>query len=214
MAIDVGIGGFACPQPTLVNLYGCEIGAGSKIAAFVEIQRGVVIGKNVKVEAFSFICTGVTIEDSAFIGPHVCFTNDKYPRSVGADGKVLTAADWKCFPTLVKKGASIGAGSTILCGITIGEGAMIGAGSVVTEDVPAGATVHGKRATKRRESIVFGSAFGKIVLRRGRKTERAFRDCEQLMVALRVLAEAQLPAPHSVTMAPAEFDRLAKMATV
>jgi acetyltransferase-like isoleucine patch superfamily enzyme len=120
-----------------VNLYGCKIGKGCRIAAYVEIQRGVTIGDRCKVEAFAFIPTGVTIEDEVFVGPHVCFTNDKRPRAVG---------DWEVTPTLVKKGASIGANATIVCGITIGEGAMIGAGAVVTKDVPAGATVVGSPA--------------------------------------------------------------------
>ena len=117
-----------------VNLYGCKIGKGCKIAAFAEIQRGVTIGDRCKVEAFAFIPTGVTIEDEVFIGPHACFTNDKRPRAVG---------DWEVTPTLVKKGASIGANATIVCGVTIGEGAMVGAGAVVTKDVLAGATVMG-----------------------------------------------------------------------
>ena len=108
------------------QLYGCEIGDNCKIAAFVEIQRGVKIGNNCKIEAFAYIPTGVTIDDNVFIGPHVCFTNDKYPRAVGG---------WKLVPTVVKKGASIGANAVILCGVTIGENAMIGAGSVVTKDV-------------------------------------------------------------------------------
>lgn len=115
-------------QKGLVNLYGCQIGEGSSIAAFVEIGRGVKIGKKVKIQAFVFIPEGVSIEDEVFIGPHVCFTNDKYPSSI--------SSDWKVVPTVVKKGASIGANSTIVCGVTIGEGAMVGAGSVVTHDVP------------------------------------------------------------------------------
>ena len=117
-----------------VNLYGCKIGKGCRIAAYAEIQRGVTIGDRCKVEAFSFIPTGVTIEDEVFIGPHVCFTNDRHPKAVG---------DWEVTPTLVKKGASIGANATIVCGVTIGEGALVGAGAVVTKDVPANAVVVG-----------------------------------------------------------------------
>ena len=117
-----------------VNLYGCRVGSGCKIAAYAEIQRGVVIGDRCKIEAFAFIPTGVTIEDEVFVGPHACFTNDKVPRAVG---------DWSVVPTVVRKGASIGANATILCGVTIGEGAIVGAGAVVTKDVPAGAVVVG-----------------------------------------------------------------------
>jgi len=117
-----------------VNLYGCTVGKGCKIAAYAEIQRGVVIGDRCKIEAFAFIPTGVTIEDEVFVGPHVCFTNDKVPRAVG---------DWSVVPTVVKKGASIGANATILCGVTIGERAIVGAGAVVTKDVPAGTVVVG-----------------------------------------------------------------------
>jgi len=120
-----------------VNLYGCVIGKGCKIAAYVEIQRDVTVGDRCKVEAFAFIPTGVTIEDEVFIGPHVCFTNDREPRAVG---------DWQVVPTLVKRGASIGANSTIICGVTIGENALVGAGSVVTKDVPPGAVVAGNPA--------------------------------------------------------------------
>src|SRR2546425_7093881 len=106
-------------HPELVNLYGCTIGDNCKIASFVEIQRGVVLGRNVKIEAFAFIPTGVTIEDGAFIGPHVCFTNDRYPRAVGADGELLGAGHWEVVPTVVKRGAAIGANATIVCGVTI-----------------------------------------------------------------------------------------------
>jgi len=124
-------------QPDLVNLYGCEIGEGCKIGAFVEIRKEVKIGHNVKIQAFAFIPEGVSIEDGVFIGPHVCFTNDKYPRAVNEDGSLMDADDWEIVPTLVKKGANIGANATIVCGITIGEQALIGAGAVVTKDVPA-----------------------------------------------------------------------------
>lgn len=120
-----------------VNLYGCRIGRECRIAAFVEIQRGVTIGDRCKVEAFAFIPSGVTIEDEVFVGPRATFTNDLHPHAVG---------DWSITPTLVKKGASIGAGAIVVCGVTIGEGAMVGAGAVVTRDVPPGATVVGNPA--------------------------------------------------------------------
>jgi acetyltransferase-like isoleucine patch superfamily enzyme len=133
-------------HPDLVNLYGCVIGDNCKIATFVEIQRGVVLGKNVKVEAFAFIPTGVTVEDGAFLGPHVCFTNDRYPAAVDAAGQLLGADEWEVVPTLVKRGASIGANVTIVCGVTIGEHALVGAGSVVTRDVPPHSLVLGNPA--------------------------------------------------------------------
>lgn len=130
-------------HPELVNLYGCEIGNGCKIGAFVEIRRGVKIGHHVKIQAFAFLPEGVTIEDGVFIGPHVCFVNDKYPRAVNSDGSLMTDDDWKVVPTLVRRGASIGASAVIMCGVTIGVGAMVGAGAVVTHDVPPGAVVVG-----------------------------------------------------------------------
>lgn len=128
-----------------VNLYGCEIGDDVKIGTFVEIQKGARVGNRCKISSHTFICEGVTLEDEVFIGHSVVFTNDRYPRAT-ADGRLQTEADWKCIPTLVKKGASIGSGATLLCGITIGENAMVGAGSVVTRDVPAGAVVAGNPA--------------------------------------------------------------------
>ena len=144
IADDVKLGeGVKVYHPSLVNLYGCDIGDGSSIGAFVEIRRGVKLGKNVKVQAFAFIPEGVTIEDGVFIGPHVCFTNDLYPRATRPDGSLQTADDWKLVPTTIKKGASIGANATILCGVTVGENAMVGAGSVVTRDVPPYALVLG-----------------------------------------------------------------------
>src|SRR5438034_1065080 len=126
-----------------VNLYGCEIGDDSKIGTFVEIQKGAKIGKRCKVSSHTFICEGVVLEDEVFVGHGVTFTNDLYPRATNSDGSLQTAADWAVVSTLVKRGASIGSGATLLCGITIGEGAIIGAGSVVTKDVPAGVGVAG-----------------------------------------------------------------------
>ncbi len=122
-------------QPDIVNLYGCEIGDNTSIGPFVEIQKNVKIGKNVKISTHTFICEGVTIEDDVFIGHNVSFINDKYPRAT-KDGILQTEKDWDVISTLVKKGASIGSGSTILCGITIGQNSIIGAGSVVTKDIP------------------------------------------------------------------------------
>lgn len=129
-----------------VNLYGCRIGDGSKIGTFVEIQKGAEIGRNVKISSHTFICEGVTIEDGVFIGHHVCFINDRYPRSVNQDGSLQGEQDWQVVPTIVKHGASIGSNATILCGVTIGEKAIIGAGSVVTRDVPANTIVAGNPA--------------------------------------------------------------------
>jgi acetyltransferase-like isoleucine patch superfamily enzyme len=129
-----------------VNLYGCEIGDGTKIGSFVEIQKGARVGRNCKVSSHSFICEGVTIEDGVFIGHGVIFINDKYPRATAAGGALQTDADWEVVPTIVKRGASIGSGATILCGLTIGEGALVGAGAVVINDVPAGVTVAGNPA--------------------------------------------------------------------
>lgn len=126
-----------------VNLYGCEIGDDSRIGTFVEIQKGVRVGRRVKVSSHTFICEGVTIEDDVFIGHGVMFINDKYPRATTENGAPQTEADWSCVPTLVKRGASIGSNATILCGITIGEKAIVGAGSVVTHDVPPGTVVAG-----------------------------------------------------------------------
>ena len=118
-----------------VNAYGCSIDDNSKVGAFVEIQKGVFIGKNCKISSHSFLCEGVHIEDNVFIGHGVMFTNDLFPRSTNPDGSQQTEADWKVIETHVKKGASIGSNATILCGITIGENSLVGAGSVVTKDV-------------------------------------------------------------------------------
>ena len=129
-----------------VNLYGCEIGDGSSLGTFVEIQKGARIGRHCKISSHSFICEGVTVEDDVFIGHGVMFINDKYPRATNESGALQTEADWKVITTLVKRGASIGSNATILCGITIGERAIVGAGAVVTIDVPDGATVAGNPA--------------------------------------------------------------------
>lgn len=130
-------------QPDLVNLYGCTIGAETKVGAFVEIQKNATIGERCKISSHSFICEGVQIEDECFIGHGVMFTNDVYPRAVNADGSPQTEADWKVIKTIVKKRASIGSNATILAGITIGESALVGAGAVVTHDVPSFAIVAG-----------------------------------------------------------------------
>jgi acetyltransferase-like isoleucine patch superfamily enzyme len=137
-----------------VNLYGCSIGDNSRVGTFVEIQKGASIGKNVKVSSHTFICEGVVIEDNVFVGHNVSFINDKYPRATNPDGSPQSEADWKVVKTLVKKGASIGTSSTILCGVTIGENAIVGAGSVVTRDVPDGAVVAGvpARMLKKMEA--------------------------------------------------------------
>jgi acetyltransferase-like isoleucine patch superfamily enzyme len=128
-----------------INLYGCEIGDDTKIGAFVEVQKNATIGKRCKVSSHTFVCEGVTIEDNVFIGHGVMFINDSYPRAT-AGGKLQTEADWKVERTVVKKGASIGSGATILCNVTIGENAIVGAGSVVTKDVAPNAIVAGNPA--------------------------------------------------------------------
>jgi UDP-2-acetamido-3-amino-2,3-dideoxy-glucuronate N-acetyltransferase len=133
------------------NLYGCEIGDDVKIGTFVEIQKGARVGRRCKISSHSFICEGVDLEDEVFIGHSVTFINDRFPRATTEAGTLQTEADWKCEPTVVKKRAAIGSGSTIMCGITIGEGATVGAGSVVTKDVPAGAIVAGNPARVMRK---------------------------------------------------------------
>lgn len=129
-----------------VNAYGCSIADGSKVGTFVEIQKGVSIGKNCKISSHSFICEGVTIEDNVFIGHNVTFINDRVPRATRPDGSMQTEEDWTMENTLIGAGASIGSSVTIMCGVKIGEGALIGAGSVVTKDVPANATAYGNPA--------------------------------------------------------------------
>ena len=133
-----------------INLYGCEVGDNTKIGAFVEIQKNAKVGRDCKVSSHTFICEGVAIEDECFIGHHVVFINDRHPAAVNADGSLKTAADWKVIETRVGRRASIGSGTVILCGVTIGEEAVIGAGSVVTRDVPPRATVAGNPARELR----------------------------------------------------------------
>lgn len=128
------------------NLYGCEIGDDTKVGTFVEIQKGAKVGNRCKISSHSFLCEGVEIEDEVFIGHGVMFTNDLFPRATAADGALQTEADWKCVKTVVKRGASIGSGATILCGIIIGENSMVGAGSMVTKDVPPNTVVAGNPA--------------------------------------------------------------------
>lgn len=140
-------------HPDLVNLYGCEIGDGTKIGAFVEVQKNASIGRLCKISSHSFVCEGVAIEDEVFVGHGVMFINDRYPRATqagppspegfGATSRLQADDDWRVVATRVKRGASIGSGAVILCGVTIGENAMVGAGAVVTRDVPDGATVAG-----------------------------------------------------------------------
>jgi acetyltransferase-like isoleucine patch superfamily enzyme len=134
-----------------VNLYGCEVGDDSRLGTFVEIQKGAKVGQRCKISSHTFICEGVTIEDEVFIGHGVTFINDILPRATTDSGNPQSEADWACVPTLVKRGASIGSGATILCGVTIGERAVVGAGSVVTRDVPADTIVAGNPARYRRK---------------------------------------------------------------
>ena len=129
-----------------INMYGCEIGDETKIGAFVEIQKNATVGKRCKISSHTFICEGVTIEDNVFIGHGVTFINDSYPRATTAGGGLQTEADWKVERTVIKKGASVGSGTTILAKVTVGENAIVGAGSVVTKDVPANGIVAGNPA--------------------------------------------------------------------
>jgi len=126
-----------------VNLYGCTIGDDTKVGTFVEIQKNAIIGKNCKISSHTFICEGVHIEDNVFVGHNVTFINDKVPKSVNVDGSMQTESDWKVVETFIKKGASIGSSSTIMCGVTVGENSVVGAGAVVTKDVPANSLVVG-----------------------------------------------------------------------
>jgi UDP-2-acetamido-3-amino-2,3-dideoxy-glucuronate N-acetyltransferase len=144
IAEDVQIAeGVVIAFPDLVNLYGCRIGAETKIGPFVEIQKHVVIGPRCKVGSHTFICEGVEIGSDCFIGHHVCFINDRYPRASTPEGRLQTEKDWKVIPTRVESGASIGSGAIILCGITIGSGALVGAGAVVTHNIASGDVVAG-----------------------------------------------------------------------
>lgn len=129
-----------------INLYGCEIGDETKIGAFVEIQKNACVGKRCKISSHAFICEGVVIEDNVFIGHGVTFTNDSYPRATANGGRLQTEADWKVEPTVIRRGASIGSGATLLCNLSVGENAIVGAGSVVTRDVPPNAIVAGNPA--------------------------------------------------------------------
>lgn len=157
---DVQLGeGVAIYHPDLVNLYGCTIGADTKIGTFVEIQKGASVGARCKVSSHTFICEGVDIEDGVFVGHGVMFTNDMYPKAVNEQGELQTEADWQVVRTRVKARASIGSNATIICGITIGVGALIGAGAVVTSDVPDYAIVVGVPArvigdTRQQEAKV------------------------------------------------------------
>ena len=136
ISADVKLGtGVRIPHPDLVNLYGCSIGDETRIGSFVEVQKQATVGARCKISSHTFVCEGVTIEDEVFIGHGVMFINDRFPRATTA-GQPQTDEDWAVIPTLVKRGASIGSGAVILCGMIIGERAMVGAGTVVTHDVP------------------------------------------------------------------------------
>jgi UDP-2-acetamido-3-amino-2,3-dideoxy-glucuronate N-acetyltransferase len=150
VAPDVRLGKDVKLSP-FVNLYGCEVGDNTKIGAFVEIQKNAKVGQNCKISSHSFICEGVSIEDNVFVGHGVVFINDLFPRATTAEGELQTEKDWSVGPTLVKKGASIGSGATILANVVIGENAMVGAGSVVTRDVPDNTVVAGNPARVLRK---------------------------------------------------------------
>jgi UDP-2-acetamido-3-amino-2,3-dideoxy-glucuronate N-acetyltransferase len=164
ISADVELGAdVSIPQPALVNLYGCKVGDSSRIGAFVEVQRGAVIGRHCKISSHTFICSGVTIEDGVFVGHGVMFINDRDPRATNEGGGLQTEADWELIETRVERGASIGSNATIMGGITIGAGALVGAGAVVTKDVPPGAVVAGvpARAIGTRASVS-GRALGAV----------------------------------------------------
>ena len=137
-----------------VNLYGCSIDDNTKIGTFVEIQKNATIGKNCKISSHTFICEGVFIEDNVFVGHNVTFINDKHPRSVNEEGTMQSESNWEVIETFVKKGASIGSSSTILCGVTVGENAIVGAGAVVTKNVPPNTIVAGVPAKVIKEITV------------------------------------------------------------
>lgn len=139
--------GVVIHHPDLVNLYGCAIGADTKIGSFVEIQKGATVGARCKISSHTFVCEGVSIEDDVFVGHGVMFINDRHPRAT-AHGRLQTEADWAVVPTRVERGASLGSGAVIMCGVVVGAGAMVGAGAVVTKDVPPGAVVAGVPARR------------------------------------------------------------------
>jgi len=149
VADDVRLGERVRLAP-FVNLYGCEIGDDSRLGTFVEVQRDAKIGARCKISSHTFICSGVDIEDEVFIGHNVVFINDRYPRATAEDGSLQTESDWEMERTIVKKGASIGSGAIVMCGVEIGTGALVGAGALVVHDVPDGAIVAGHPARIRR----------------------------------------------------------------
>lgn len=165
IAADVQLAdGVVIYQPDLVNLYGCRIGEGSRIGAFVEVQKDVEIGSHCKISSHSFLCSGVTLEDNVFIGHGVMFTNDIYPSAVNADGSLQTAEDWVCVPTRICRNASVGSNATLLCGIRVGVHALVGAGAVVTRDVPDYAIVAGVPAqviADTRQTAALAAAKGR-----------------------------------------------------
>jgi acetyltransferase-like isoleucine patch superfamily enzyme len=153
IAPDVQLGdGVVIHHPELVNLYGCAIGAETRIGPFVEIQAGATIGVRCKISSHTFVCTGTTIEDEVFVGHGVMFTNDRFPRATNAGGELQTAGDWELLPIVVRRGSSIGSNATILGGVTIGESAMVGAGAVVTRDVLDHEIVAGVPARRRGDA--------------------------------------------------------------
>lgn len=149
VAADVRLGARVRLSP-FVNLYGCEIGDDTRLGAFVEVQRGATVGQRCKISSHTFVCSGVLIEDEVFVGHGVVFINDRAPRAANPDGSLKGESDWRMERTIVRRGASIGSGAVILCGVEIGGGAMVGAGAVVTRDVPRGAVVAGNPARVRR----------------------------------------------------------------